>query len=77
MLWPELHTALTAWHATNGNPHVNVELVKLARGGTTGAERFLSAFDRAGQLIEFGPTQNLFTMPNDKRTEDYISGRFG
>ena len=52
MLWPELHTALTAWHATNGNPHTNVELVKLARGGTTGAERFLSAFDRAGQLID-------------------------
>ena len=52
MLWPELHTALTAWQATNGNPHANVELVKLARGGTTGAERFLSAYDRAGQLID-------------------------
>jgi phosphate transport system ATP-binding protein len=38
---------------------------------------FLMDEDRAGQLVEFGPTQNLFTMPNDKRTEDYISGRFG
>jgi phosphate transport system ATP-binding protein len=30
-----------------------------------------------GQLIEYGPTQQLFTTPRDKRTEDYISGRFG
>jgi phosphate transport system ATP-binding protein len=33
--------------------------------------------DRAGQLIEFGPTQKLFTRPNDTRTEEYITGRFG
>jgi len=33
--------------------------------------------DRAGQLIEYGPTQALFTNPKDKRTEDYITGRFG
>ncbi|GAB4125640.1 MAG: phosphate ABC transporter ATP-binding protein PstB [Roseiflexaceae bacterium] len=38
---------------------------------------FLMDADRAGQLIEFGPTDRLFTNPNDKRTEDYISGRFG
>jgi phosphate transport system ATP-binding protein len=31
----------------------------------------------SGQLIEFGPTDQLFTTPVDKRTEDYISGRFG
>ena len=30
-----------------------------------------------GQLIEYGPTNQLFTTPMDKRTEDYISGRFG
>ncbi len=30
-----------------------------------------------GQLVEYGPTQELFTTPRDKRTEDYISGRFG
>ncbi len=30
-----------------------------------------------GQLIEYAPTQDLFTNPKDKRTEDYISGRFG
>ncbi|MFZ5480631.1 MAG: SNF2-related protein [Myxococcota bacterium] len=52
LLWPELHDGLTAWHTSNGNPHAMVELVKLARGGNTGAERFLSAFDRAGHLID-------------------------
>ncbi|MDZ7728945.1 MAG: phosphate ABC transporter ATP-binding protein PstB [Dehalococcoidia bacterium] len=31
----------------------------------------------SGQLIEFGPTDHVFTTPADKRTEDYISGRFG
>jgi phosphate transport system ATP-binding protein len=33
--------------------------------------------DRAGELVEFGPTHDLFTNPKDKRTEDYITGRFG
>ncbi|MBN1689425.1 MAG: phosphate ABC transporter ATP-binding protein [Dehalococcoidia bacterium] len=33
--------------------------------------------DRAGSLVEFGPTSKLFTNPTDKRTEDYITGRFG
>ncbi|MGK2964826.1 MAG: phosphate ABC transporter ATP-binding protein PstB [Tepidiformaceae bacterium] len=30
-----------------------------------------------GQLIEYGKTEDLFTNPRDRRTEDYISGRFG
>ena len=33
--------------------------------------------DRAGYLVEWGDTQKLFTNPADKRTEDYITGRFG
>lgn len=33
--------------------------------------------DRAGRLVEYGPTTQLFTNPKDKRTEDYITGRFG
>ncbi len=33
--------------------------------------------DRAGLLVEYGPTSELFTNPRDKRTEDYITGRFG
>jgi len=32
---------------------------------------------RVGRLIEYGPTNILFTRPREKRTEDYISGRFG
>ncbi|MBI2858059.1 MAG: phosphate ABC transporter ATP-binding protein [Chloroflexi bacterium] len=37
----------------------------------------LAAEDRAGELIEFGSTPQMFTNPMDKRTEDYITGRFG
>jgi phosphate ABC transporter, ATP-binding protein len=33
--------------------------------------------DRAGTLIEYGPTNELFMAPKDKRTEEYITGRFG
>jgi phosphate transport system ATP-binding protein len=33
--------------------------------------------DRAGTLVEYGPTNQLFTAPKDKRTEEYITGRFG
>jgi phosphate transport system ATP-binding protein len=38
---------------------------------------FLADSDRAGMLVEYGPTTQLFTNPKDKRTEDYITGRFG
>ena len=33
--------------------------------------------DRAGFMVEHGPTEQIFTNPADKRTEDYITGRFG
>jgi len=33
--------------------------------------------DRAGIMVEFGKTSQIFTNPNDQRTEDYITGRFG
>jgi phosphate transport system ATP-binding protein len=36
-----------------------------------------TAFFLLGDLIEFGETKSVFTNPKDKRTEDYISGRFG
>ena len=36
-----------------------------------------AAFFLQGQLIESGPGQALFTQPQDKRTEDYVTGRFG
>ncbi|HCT91517.1 MAG TPA: phosphate ABC transporter ATP-binding protein [Lachnospiraceae bacterium] len=36
-----------------------------------------TAFFLLGELVEFGETEKLFSMPQDKRTEDYITGRFG
>lgn len=36
-----------------------------------------TAFFLLGDLVEFGETEELFSMPKDKRTEDYITGRFG
>jgi phosphate transport system ATP-binding protein len=36
-----------------------------------------TAFMYLGELIEFGPTQHIFTNPRNKRTQDYITGRFG
>jgi phosphate transport system ATP-binding protein len=36
-----------------------------------------TAFMYLGQLVEFGPTTELFTRPKLKETEDYITGRFG
>jgi phosphate transport system ATP-binding protein len=38
---------------------------------------FTMADDRAGYLVEVGPTGQIFTRPNERLTEDYISGRFG
>jgi phosphate transport system ATP-binding protein len=38
---------------------------------------FMMDDDRAGYLVETGPTNDLFTNPTDQRTEDYITGRFG
>lgn len=36
-----------------------------------------TAFFLSGELVEHGPTSEIFTNPKDKRTEDYITGRFG
>lgn len=36
-----------------------------------------TAFFLLGELVEFGKTEQLFSTPADKRTEDYITGRFG
>lgn len=36
-----------------------------------------TAFFLLGELVEMGDTERLFSTPEDKRTEDYISGRFG
>jgi len=36
-----------------------------------------TGFFLTGELIEFGASTKMFTDPSDKRTEDYITGRFG
>jgi phosphate transport system ATP-binding protein len=36
-----------------------------------------TAFMLAGELVEVGPTQEIFTKPNDARTEEYVTGKFG
>lgn len=36
-----------------------------------------TAFFLVGEVVEYAPADELFTMPKDKRTEDYITGRFG
>ena len=36
-----------------------------------------TAFFLLGDLIEYGNTEQLFSQPKEKKTEDYITGRFG
>ena len=36
-----------------------------------------TAFFLVGEMVEYAPTEELFSRPKDKRTEDYITGRFG
>ena len=36
-----------------------------------------TAFFLLGELVEYGDTEQMFAQPKDKRTEDYITGRFG
>lgn len=36
-----------------------------------------TAFFYEGRLVEFGSTKQIFTKPNEKQTEEYITGRFG
>jgi len=36
-----------------------------------------TAFFYQGRIVEFGDTQKIFTNPSNKKTEEYITGRFG
>ena len=36
-----------------------------------------TAFFLVGEMVEYADTEKMFSMPSDKRTEDYITGRFG
>jgi phosphate transport system ATP-binding protein len=37
----------------------------------------VTAFMYLGELVEVGPTEQMFTAPKDRRTDDYVTGRFG
>jgi phosphate transport system ATP-binding protein len=37
----------------------------------------LAGDDYVGELVEYAPTSEIFSKPRDKRTEDYVAGRFG
>jgi phosphate transport system ATP-binding protein len=37
----------------------------------------MTGFMYLGELIEFGSTEKIFTNPDNKQTDDYITGRFG
>ena len=56
---------------------VTHNMQQAARASDDTAFMLMDPATRAGQLIEFGPTNQIFTRPADKRTEDYVTGRFG
>jgi phosphate transport system ATP-binding protein len=56
---------------------VTHNMQQAARASDETAFMLMDPQTRAGQLIEFGPTNQIFTNPTDKRTEDYVTGRFG
>ncbi|HEX9372450.1 MAG TPA: phosphate ABC transporter ATP-binding protein PstB [Roseiflexaceae bacterium] len=56
---------------------VTHNMQQAARASDETAFMLMDPATRAGQLIEFGPTNQIFTRPQDQRTEDYVTGRFG
>ncbi len=56
---------------------VTHNMQQAARASDYTAYFLMDRSDRAGELIEFSETNDLFTNPKDQRTEDYITGRFG
>ena len=47
------------------------------RGGKAARVAEFTGFFLLGRMIEFGKTEKIFTKPSEKKTEDYITGRFG
>ncbi|HVU91653.1 MAG TPA: ATP-binding cassette domain-containing protein, partial [Jatrophihabitans sp.] len=56
---------------------VTHNMQQAARVSDTTAFFNLSAVGKPGQLVEMDETEKIFSNPSDRRTEDYISGRFG
>jgi phosphate transport system ATP-binding protein len=56
---------------------VTHNMQQAARVSDSTAFFMINTDDRVGELVEYGSTSDIFTNPKDKRTEDYITGRFG
>ncbi|MGH9149263.1 MAG: phosphate ABC transporter ATP-binding protein, partial [Acidimicrobiales bacterium] len=56
---------------------VTHNMQQAARVSETTAFFSLEVAGEPGRLVEIGPTSKIFTKPDDSRTEDYITGRFG
>jgi phosphate transport system ATP-binding protein len=56
---------------------VTHNMQQAARASDETAFMLMEPETRAGQLVEFGTTEQIFSNPKDKRTEDYVTGRFG
>jgi phosphate transport system ATP-binding protein len=56
---------------------VTHNMQQAARVSDSTAFLMMNTEERLGELVEFGPTKDIFTNPKDRRTEDYITGRFG
>jgi phosphate transport system ATP-binding protein len=56
---------------------VTHNMQQAARVSDNTAFLMMNTDERLGELVEFGPTKDMFTNPKDRRTEDYITGRFG
>ena len=56
---------------------VTHNMQQAARASDFTAMMMLSEGTRAGTVIEYDQTDTIFMRPSDKRTEDYVTGRFG
>ncbi len=56
---------------------VTHNMQQAARASDITAMMMLTADGKSGTIIETGETKDIFTQPKDKRTEDYVTGRFG
>jgi phosphate transport system ATP-binding protein len=56
---------------------VTHNMQQAARASDVTAFFNLEESGKPGQLVEMGPTEKIFTRPDEKATEDYVTGRFG
>ena len=72
-LWGELHTAMLAWTEAHGSPHRHRPLLRLAKTGHTGAERFLAAFLKTGTLIPGLRKKPVYTPRYSGSPDDVVA----